>query len=492
MKKSLALLIALATCSALLSLFTWTSKSHAQQATVIRYVGDVAAHKRWVSNGTPYATIHYSITQSNPGLIVYATTQFGTYSNSMSLLITLDATGYGEASYYSKAVAAGDTTETICSPEIGCASDSPTYYTVLTPASGVAKLQYLSDGVATDIAGTLYVLQGTTVTFKAIPSPSGSVFFSYDPSWSGTSGVTGSGETTSVTFNTLSKGTKDYKTVTATVGNGGGSNTANVVVYSLTGTLTPKDNFRYRSTTRYGIGETIDLSSTITPAITATQAGGLIWRVTGGTGKLSDSRSDGINTYTAPNVAESATLKLEVLSGPSKGLGPSFTKDIVTPSGATEQRAARTSLIHQQYTCSVGFYGIVYLLPKDVSFSNIGFQEDTTLPSIATGYYSFLSQEAHMANGPYNITGCNTTTGCQTFTNPNDKVYTGDGPPPYSVGEFLWPIPWMYVVVQNGQVVATQFTVGNHHQLSDAVGKATIEKAGSGQFSANASDPTIP
>ncbi len=154
------------------------------------------------------------------------------------------------------------------------------------------------------------------------------------------------------------------------------------------------------------------------------------------------------------------------------------------------RRVAHTNLIHTQYTCSAGFYGTVYLLPKDVSFNNIGFQEGSTLPSIATGYYSSLSQEEHLTNGPYNITNCNATTGCQTFTSPHDTVYTGEGLPPYAVGELLWPIPWMYVVVEGGQQIATQFATGNHHQTSDQNGKATIEKAGAGPFSANASDRT--
>jgi len=58
-----------------------------------------------------------------------------------------------------------------------------------------------------------------------------------------------------------------------------------------------------------------------------------------------------------------------------------------------------------------------------------------------------------------------------------DTVFTGEGPPPYAVGELLWPIPRMYVVVESEQVVATQFATGNHHQTSDQAGKATIEKA---------------
>jgi hypothetical protein len=222
-------------CVAFFLLFTPIHKAQAQQ-TITRWIGDVSATTRTVSNGSPNGTITYNITESTPGLIIYALTQSGTYSNSLTLTIALNASGNGSGSYYSKAVQAGQTTETVCSPQLGCASDSPTNYTVFTPASGVAQIQYLKDGAFVNVPSPLLnVLKGETVTFKAIPSPVGSLFFyasdgPHDPTWSGVSGATGVGETTAVTFNTLSKNTKDYKTVIATVQNGGGSKTANVIV----------------------------------------------------------------------------------------------------------------------------------------------------------------------------------------------------------------------------------------------------------------------
>jgi hypothetical protein len=228
MKKALLPLALVSVCAALCLLFA-PPKSQAQQ-TVVRYVGDVSGYRRYVTNGPPNTTVSYNITQSTPGLIVYAIIQSGTYTNSLTLPVTLDASGNGSATYYSKAVLAGQTTETICSPQIGCASDSPISYTVLTPASGVAKIQYQKEGTFVDVSGTVNVLKGDTVTFKAFPSPAGSVFYSFDPVWGGTSGATGTGDTTTVTFNTVSKTTKDYKTVVATVQNGGGSKTANVIV----------------------------------------------------------------------------------------------------------------------------------------------------------------------------------------------------------------------------------------------------------------------
>src|SRR5439155_15223548 len=98
-------------------------------------------------------------------------------------------------------------------------------YIVLTPATGVSNIQYLKDGAFVDMPVTLNVVKGDMVTFKAIPSPTGSTFYPFDPTWSGTSGATGTGDTTTpVPFNTVSRNSHDYKTVVATVQSGGCSN----------------------------------------------------------------------------------------------------------------------------------------------------------------------------------------------------------------------------------------------------------------------------
>jgi len=86
----------------------------------------VSSSVRTVSNGPPNSTVTYNIVQSNPGLITYSLSQFGTYSNSLTLTFNLNAAGNGSATYYDKGVQAGQTTETICSPQLGCASDPPT------------------------------------------------------------------------------------------------------------------------------------------------------------------------------------------------------------------------------------------------------------------------------------------------------------------------------------------------------------------------------
>src|SRR5262249_5219006 len=74
----------------------------------------------------------------------------------------------------------------------------------------VEKIQYQSDSTFTDISGNLYVLKGTSVTFKAVPEPSGASWPSGKPVWGGTAGASGTGDTTSVTFNTASSSISDF------------------------------------------------------------------------------------------------------------------------------------------------------------------------------------------------------------------------------------------------------------------------------------------
>jgi len=92
--------------------------------------------------------------------------------------------------------------------------DSNSYASDEVTIVKVDKLQYLDPETGyTDITGTLYVRVGTSVTFKAIPNPSGASWPSNQPVWFGSSGASGTGSTTSVTFNTLSSSTSDYKKV---------------------------------------------------------------------------------------------------------------------------------------------------------------------------------------------------------------------------------------------------------------------------------------
>jgi len=233
----------------------------------------------------------------------------------------------------------------------------------------VSKIQYQSGSTFNDISETLYVLKGTRVLFKAIPNPASFVWPSGKPVWGGTSGATGTGETTPVTFNTLSTSTSDFQTVTATYGN---KVTVNVIVFDLSGVLTPDDNFSGRSTERFGVHEHITLSSTITPpGITASQIGGIQWAQTSGNGTLSNALTDGTASYDVPDSSGSATLQLKMVDGPSKDQGPITNITVLTPSGGSVQKFS--GVRHFQNWWSCGFLGDVFVEPKEVSFLNLFF-----------------------------------------------------------------------------------------------------------------------
>ena len=100
--------------------------------------------------------------------------------------------------------------------------------------TGVKELQYRLDAQSpfAAVPSPLVVPLGQSVEFRAMPDPvNATVWPDGKPAWSGSSGASGSGETISVTFNTLSTGATDYKTVSVECGN---TITANVIVYTLT------------------------------------------------------------------------------------------------------------------------------------------------------------------------------------------------------------------------------------------------------------------
>jgi hypothetical protein len=248
---------------------------------------------------------------------------------------------------------------------------------------------------------------------------------------------------------------------------------------TFTGVLTANDNFSGRSTTNFGIAEVINLSFSTNPSGTpATSFGGLQWTIVSGGGTLSNAGTAGTATYTAPSAPATVTLRLA--DGQSNG--HNYTIAVIAPSGA--HMVKNSNLRHTNGLAGVGFLGDVFLEPANVSFAGIFFSEGLTFAT-ASGYYRSLNGLQH-SDGPLTSLGaCNSNTGCKI--NGQDRVDSGDGTPAFSDGDFLWPIPWQYSVGTGSQ---TQFMIANQHFLIDATGRVSIEKAGSGLLSTNASDPT--
>ncbi len=247
------------------------------------------------------------------------------------------------------------------------------------------------------------------------------------------------------------------------------------------GVLTPQDNFSGRSTSRFGIAEVINLS--FTSQTTAAALGGLQWTIVSGGGSLSNAGTDGKGTYTGPGTAATVVLRLAIVSGSSQGQKKDYTLTIVTPSGGLLSKF--TNIRHTQGYISVGFEGHGYLLPTDVSFANLEFAEGTAVGQ-GSGFYAFLNGEVHEPTSPtLSIANCDSVIGCEIIG--ADEVDSGDNPPPFSTGDFLWPVPWQYQA-PGGSL--TTFTTANHHMTADQNGNGTISKAGAGPYSKNASDPT--
>jgi hypothetical protein len=250
----------------------------------------------------------------------------------------------------------------------------------------------------------------------------------------------------------------------------------------FSGVLTPQDNFSGRSTTRFGIAEVINLS--YSAQVSATEIGGLQWSIVSGGGSLSNAGTDGTATYTAPGNSATVVLRLAVVSGTSQGEKEDYTITVVTPSGGLLSKSSNVR--HTQGYISVGFQGHIFIAPTDVSFVNVEFAEGSA-SGVGSGYFAFLNGYQHPPTDPPASVGfCDSVLGCEVL-NTIDQVDTGDGPPPFSNGDFLWPIPWQY---QAPGGALTTFMTANHHQTADATGTATISKAGAGPFSKNASDPT--
>jgi len=254
----------------------------------------------------------------------------------------------------------------------------------------------------------------------------------------------------------------------------------------ITPILTPRDNFQGRSLTRVGVGELADLSFLASPITGAAELGGLKWFIASGDGILIDTGgNDGRGLYTAPAVGGSATLELKVTSRANAGLVvASYAIEIVEPSDAVMMEKAGSGINHLHGTWSCAFLGEIFLLPKDVSFVNVLMGEGGAVAS-ATGFLSSLNGSPHLPGSMFTVGQGDFNQGCKVNT--VDQVETGSLDPPFSDGDFLWSIPWLFSV---GGSAPKQFTIAEHHATSDASGRATISKKNAGPFSSLADDPS--
>jgi GT2 family glycosyltransferase len=310
--------------------------------------------------------------------------------------------------------------------------------------------------------------------------------------WSAPNALTPSGTGPSLTTKWNALGNQS---ITASCGST--SKTLSLTVVAVNGVLTPADNFAGRITTNFGVAELIHLSFTASPTRTAAQLGGLRWVQTSGpAGTLSNNTGNGTADFTAPGTAGTVGLQLVVVSGLNAGCVVFKTSiTIVAPSDAVMIQEPGTSLRHTNGQWSIGFYGQMFLRPTNVSFNRITFGEDGGLdahgnpkvPSVASGFLAGFNNIAHPLGALLPVGTGNVTNGCQVLA--FDTVDSSTLPGPFSVGDFLWAIPWQFSV---DGITRTTFTTANHHNTADAAGTATGSKKGAGPFTRVVGDPQVP
>jgi hypothetical protein len=263
------------------------------------------------------------------------------------------------------------------------------------------------------------------------------------------------------------------------------------------GVLSPVDSFAGRSTTRFGVGETINLNFFSFPPRPAVDFGGLQWFLVSGGGTLVPGLlpNDGTATYTAPATASAVQLELRVATGATAGrVISSHAITIVIPNGINMVAVPGSAPSFIGGTAfppipvgiwGAGFLADVFIDPKDVSFQGVVFGEGST-PAVVTPPGSFLSIfGAHPANTFGAAHGGNATTGTQVSP-PQDQAAFRRGPartvlgvPFCGASDFLWAIPWEFSVAGGAR---TRFATANQHATSTLLCNATIEKAGAGPF----------
>ncbi len=252
------------------------------------------------------------------------------------------------------------------------------------------------------------------------------------------------------------------------------------------GILVPQDNFSGRSNKRYGVGEVLNLSSTV-PTSTPLPAGvGLEWKKKSGLGTIANSgANDGKGTFSCGDRAGAVELELVLTGGSIAGTVLDTKKfNVVQPSGSYMIKQPGTNVWHEKGKASIGFKGLSYLLPKDVSFNKIERREGDG-KGVGSGFFKRFDGYNHPIGSWFSVASGDISKG--SLVNTVDTVSTGPFDETYSTGAFTWPIKRQFRV---GTSAAETFTTANHIMSIDSTGKTTIEKHGAGPYTRELNDPS--
>ena len=329
----------------------------------------------------------------------------------------------------------------------------------------------------------LYVLRDTEIEFRA--SATGLAFgVRIDfgaAAWGGTAGLAGVGSARTLRFVNNAAANNTAIGVTITLAFGGQNVAITVIVFSLTAAPVIADDFPGRSTTDLGVDERVTLGYASLPAgVTALQAGRLRWGFEHGAaasrdtvGLLHDPATnaapaifDGTANYIAPGRTSApgeavaprklVTLKLEIVDGICAGLGVTLPYTVCHPVAHMRERAGQPRR-HTQGLAGSGFFGEVFLTPKNVSFRTLRWRESTgaltlwgTMDDGSSGTQHGATvfgnaQHGTIGNGDIN-NGCvvnQLDNVCSEFI---AYVVPDRASPLTKVGSADWPIIWEYTL----------------------------------------------
>ena len=391
-------------------------------------------------------------------------------------------------------------------------TDSPCTHNYTGGGSGSVEVQVVDidvlqyqnpSGSWLSLPNPMYVLAGSTLAIRAVPTPGNSIFPSGKPVWGGSSGASGSTDATSVTFSSASTSSSDYKTVTCTCGST--SITKNVIVYDLTPTVTPVDNFAGRDLSNFGVCEYLNLGYQIAPAgVTEYQIGGLQWELTSGGGSLS---AGSTGTYQCPDVEATVTLNIVINEGPMvgqrKGPGP---VGIWPPEGHKVRQRVGSDLWHILDHVSVKFQGDFWAISGTaVSFKEIECSEGRSTFSVANGFFNTneipWNHIRHEPTGSWFPLGVRETGGEYKWQAP-DGDKSGFGEPidlykkwldvNFPAGDFTWDVFMMYRKIKVGEIYNEDpghfYAAAPAPRECNTDGKAKTDKGNAGPFEEDAED----
>lgn len=178
-------------------------------------------------------------------------------------------------------------------------------------------------------------------------------------------------------------------------------------------------------------------------------------------------------------------LFLQLLDCPSNGLGPKYLRTVIAPSDVNLIQKPGTGVWHIQGQASIGFYGIKYLRPTNVSFMGIQVREGS-VPAIGIGYFLDLNGLQHPVGDWFNVGAGDINLGCKVLFD-YDEISSGPNPPDYEDGTFTWNIPNQYRVDSGA---AVDFATVSHIADMYADGDMSIQKGASGLFLKKLNDPS--